>query len=146
MADDEKAEVGHAHALQFLLHLRQQGDVLLHREAADKAQDEIAVLGAAFAFGWMEELGIHAARHQAAGAARGPFEQRAELGVGRKENLRQWVCILPVKPVGPVEEDPVKPVGPVAPVSPVEPVDPVRPVGPVEPVKPVGLGEPVAAR
>jgi hypothetical protein len=38
------------------------------------------------ALGWAEELGIHAARHQAAGPTRGSLKQRAEFGIGREEH------------------------------------------------------------
>ena len=36
----------------------------------------------------MKELGIHAARHEVAGAAGGALQQRAKLRIGRKQHLR----------------------------------------------------------
>ena len=91
VADDEKAEVFHSHAFELLLNLHKQPNVLFDREAADEAEDALAVLWIPRALGRMEELRVHAARHQMAGPAGCFFELRAQLGIGRKEHLRNGV-------------------------------------------------------
>ena len=77
-----------AHALQFFLHARQEGDVLLHREPADESEHMVAIVARAVAFRGMKEFGIDAARHQAAGAIGESLQLPAEFGIGSKQELR----------------------------------------------------------
>ena len=73
--------------LEFCLNLCEEGDIFLDGEAADKAEDMVAVFGIAFAVFGTEEVGIDAARHEEALAAGGALKEGAELGIGREEDF-----------------------------------------------------------
>ncbi len=76
---------------KLLFDRRQEGDILLDGEAADEAEDEVAVAGIPIAMCRREGFGVDAACHQVAGPAGGAFEQGAEFRVGCEEDTRLLV-------------------------------------------------------
>ena len=87
VADDEKPGILLV-LLEFVLNFDEQPDILLDRKTPDEAEDDHSLFGVARAFRGMEELGVHAARHQDGKAARWCVSRSAHSsGLGAKSTL-----------------------------------------------------------
>jgi len=65
----------------------EEGYVLFYREAADVAEDDVAVMECASALGGREDAGVDAALHEVDGPVGGALEEAAELGVGSVDDF-----------------------------------------------------------
>src|ERR1700756_4360795 len=86
VAHDQKTEVRKAAGSEFLLHLSEEGYVLLDGEPAYKTKNEGIVSGPALPPRGRKCLSIHAALHEKARTAGFLFEQPAKTGIRREEN------------------------------------------------------------
>jgi len=89
LPDDEKATMSNASRGELLLDPREECDILLNGQAADKAKHEGVVPRLALAVRRREELRIDAALHQSTGTRSFLFKQTTEAGIRRKENASE---------------------------------------------------------